>query len=117
MTLRQPLGVFAAGTRFNFPPLVHLWFLPYAIATGNTFVLKPSEQVPLSQRRIFEYIAQIGLPAGVVNLVNGGKDVVNAFCAHKGIAGVSFVGSSAIARHVYRSCAESGKRVQALGGA
>jgi malonate-semialdehyde dehydrogenase (acetylating)/methylmalonate-semialdehyde dehydrogenase len=117
LTLRQPLGVFAAVTPFNFPPMVPLWFLPYAIATGNTFVLKPSEQVPLTQRRIFELIAQTGLPHGVVNLVNGGKDVVNAFCAHKAIAGVSFVGSSAVARHVYRSSAEVGKRVQALGGA
>lgn len=117
MTLRQPLGVFAAVTPFNFPPMVPLWFLPYAIATGNTFILKPSEQVPLTQRRIFELIAQIGLPNGVVNLVNGGKDVVNAFCAHKAIAGVSFVGSTAVARHVYRSSAEVGKRVQALGGA
>jgi malonate-semialdehyde dehydrogenase (acetylating)/methylmalonate-semialdehyde dehydrogenase len=117
MTIREPLGVFAAVTPFNFPPMVPLWFLPYAIATGNTFILKPSEQVPLSQHRIFELIAEIGLPPGVVNLVNGGKDVVNAFCAHKGIAGVSFVGSSAVARHVYRACGESGKRVQALGGA
>jgi malonate-semialdehyde dehydrogenase (acetylating) / methylmalonate-semialdehyde dehydrogenase len=116
-TLRQPLGVFAAVTPFNFPPMVPLWFLPYAIATGNTFVLKPSEQVPLSQRRVFELIAEVGLPPGVVNLVNGGKDVVNAFCAHPGIAGVSFVGSSAVARHVYRACGESGKRAQALGGA
>jgi malonate-semialdehyde dehydrogenase (acetylating) / methylmalonate-semialdehyde dehydrogenase len=116
-TLRQPLGVFAAVTPFNFPPMVPLWFLPYAIATGNTFVLKPSEQVPLTQRRIFELIETIGLPPGVVNLVNGGRDVVNAVCSHRDIAGVSFVGSSAVARHVYRSCAEAGKRVQALGGA
>ncbi|KYF51602.1 methylmalonate-semialdehyde dehydrogenase [Sorangium cellulosum] len=116
-TIRQPLGVFAAITPFNFPPMVPLWFLPYAIATGNTFVLKPSEQVPLSQQRIFELIEQVGLPPGVVNLVHGGRDVVNAFCAHRDIAGVSFVGSSAVARHVYRSAAEAGKRVQALGGA
>jgi malonate-semialdehyde dehydrogenase (acetylating)/methylmalonate-semialdehyde dehydrogenase len=116
-TIRQPMGVFAAITPFNFPPMVPLWFLPYAIAAGNTFVLKPSEQVPLSQQKIFELIHQIGLPPGVVNLVHGGKDVVNAFCSNKGIAGVSFVGSSAVARHVYRSCAETGKRVQALGGA
>ena len=115
--IRQPLGVFAAVTPFNFPPMVPLWFLPYAIATGNTFVLKPSEQVPLSQRRIFELIATIGLPPGVVNLVNGGRDVVNAFCAHEDIVGVSFVGSSAVARHVYKTGAEHGKRVQALGGA
>ncbi|WP_437671651.1 CoA-acylating methylmalonate-semialdehyde dehydrogenase [Sorangium sp. So ce131] len=116
-TVRQPLGVFAAITPFNFPPMVPLWFLPYAIATGNTFVLKPSEQVPLSQQRIFELIERVGLPPGVVNLVHGGRDVVNAFCAHKDIAGVSFVGSSAVARHVYKTAAEAGKRVQALGGA
>jgi malonate-semialdehyde dehydrogenase (acetylating)/methylmalonate-semialdehyde dehydrogenase len=116
-TIRQPLGVFAAITPFNFPPMVPLWFIPYAIASGNTFILKPSEQVPLTQRRIFELIDQIGLPPGVINLVNGGKDVVNAFCESKGIAGVSFVGSTSIARHVYKACGESGKRVQALGGA
>jgi malonate-semialdehyde dehydrogenase (acetylating)/methylmalonate-semialdehyde dehydrogenase len=116
-TIRQPLGVFAAITPFNFPPMVPLWFLPYAIAAGNTFVLKPSEQVPLSQQRIFELLAQIGLPPGVVNLVNGGKEVVNSFCSHPQIKGVSFVGSTAVARHVYRSCADAGKRVQALGGA
>ncbi len=116
-TIRQPMGVFAAITPFNFPPMVPLWFLPYAIATGNTFVLKPSEQVPLSQERIFQLIEKIGLPPGVVNLVNGGRDVVNAFCAHKQIQGVSFVGSSAVAKHVYRSSADTGKRVQALGGA
>src|SRR5262245_55041128 len=103
-TIRQPLGVFAAITPFNFPPMVPLWFLPYAIATGNTFILKPSEQVPLSQKKIFELIHQIGLPPGVVNLVNGGKDVVNAFCTHKQIAGVSFVGSTPVAKHVYRTC-------------
>lgn len=117
MTIREPLGVFAAVTPFNFPPMVPLWFLPYAIATGNTFVLKPSEQVPLTQRRIFELIAEAGLPKGVVNLVNGGRDVVNGLCAHDRVAGVSFVGSSAVARHVYKSCGETGKRVQALGGA
>jgi malonate-semialdehyde dehydrogenase (acetylating)/methylmalonate-semialdehyde dehydrogenase len=115
--VRQPLGVFAAVTPFNFPPMVPLWFLPYAIATGNTFVLKPSEQVPLSQRRIFELIDTIGLPPGVVNLVNGGRDVVNAFCTSPDVAGVSFVGSSTVAHHVYRTCADAGKRVQALGGA
>lgn len=117
MTIREPLGVFAAVTPFNFPPMVPLWFLPYAIATGNTFVLKPSEQVPLTQRRVFELIAEAGVPKGVVNLVNGGRDVVNAICAHDRVAGVSFVGSSAVARHVYKSCGETGKRVQALGGA
>jgi malonate-semialdehyde dehydrogenase (acetylating)/methylmalonate-semialdehyde dehydrogenase len=116
-TVRQPLGVFAAITPFNFPPMVPLWFLPYAIATGNTFLLKPSEQVPLTQRRIFELIQQTGLPKGVVNLVNGGKDVVESICAHPDIAGVSFVGSSHVAKIVYRRCGETGKRVQSLGGA
>ena len=115
--VRQPLGVFAAIAPFNFPPMVPLWFLPYAIATGNTFLLKPSEQVPLSQKKIFELLAQTGLPPGVVNLVNGGKEVVDALCTNPGIQGVSFVGSSPVARHVYELCGKSGKRVQALGGA
>lgn len=115
--VRQPLGVFAAVTPFNFPPMVPLWFLPYAIATGNTFILKPSEQVPLTQRRVFELLQETGLPPGVANLINGGKDVVNRFCEHPEIAGVSFVGSSRVAKHVYESCAKAGKRVQALGGA
>ncbi len=114
---RQPLGVFAAITPFNFPPMVPLWFLPYAVASGNCFVLKPSEQVPLSQRRIFELIEKAGFPKGVVNLVNGGKDVVEGFCSHEGIAGVSFVGSTKIARLVYETASRNGKRVQALGGA
>ena len=117
MTIRQPMGVFAAITPFNFPPMVPLWFLPYAIATGNTFVLKPSEQAPMSQEKIFQIIEKIGLPPGVLNLVHGGRDVVNAVCAHPRIKGVSFVGSSAVAKHVYTSCAQTGKRVQALGGA
>ncbi|AKT42932.1 CoA-acylating methylmalonate-semialdehyde dehydrogenase [Chondromyces crocatus] len=115
--IRQPLGVFAAVTPFNFPPMVPLWFLPYAIATGNTFVLKPSEQVPLTQRRIFELIHTLDLPAGVLNLVNGGKDVVNGLSTHPDVAGISFVGSSSVAHHVYKTGAEHGKRVQALGGA
>src|SRR5579859_3273514 len=115
--VRQPLGVFAAIAPFNFPPMVPLWFLPYAIATGNTFLLKPSEQVPLSQKKIFELIHEAGVPAGVVNLVHGAKEVVDGFCSHPGIAGVSFVGSSPVARHVYELAAKHGKRVQALGGA
>ncbi|MFN2399437.1 MAG: CoA-acylating methylmalonate-semialdehyde dehydrogenase [Gemmatimonadaceae bacterium] len=115
--VRQPLGVFAAVTPFNFPAMVPLWFYPYAIATGNTFILKPSEQVPRSQARIFELLHQAGVPAGVVNLVHGGKEAVNALLAHPGISGISFVGSSAVARHVYSTAAANGKRVQALGGA
>jgi malonate-semialdehyde dehydrogenase (acetylating)/methylmalonate-semialdehyde dehydrogenase len=115
--MRQPIGVVAAISPFNFPAMVPLWFLPFAIVCGNTFVLKPSEQVPLSQMRMFELLAQCGLPAGVVNLVHGGKDVVNAICDHPGIRGVSFVGSTDVARHVYRRATHAGKRVQALGGA
>jgi malonate-semialdehyde dehydrogenase (acetylating)/methylmalonate-semialdehyde dehydrogenase len=115
--VRQPMGVFAAIAPFNFPPMVPLWFLPYAIATGNTFILKPSEQVPLSQKRIFELLADTGLPAGVVNLVNGGKEVVDALCTNPGIVGVSFVGSTPVARHVYSLASQHGKRVQSLGGA
>ena len=116
-TMRQPLGVFAAITPFNFPAMVPMWFLPHAIACGNTFVVKPSERVPLSQMIIFELLHECGLPDGVVNLVHGAKDAVDALLEHPGIAGVSFVGSTPIARYVYKRAAEHGKRVQALGGA
>lgn len=115
--IRQPLGVFAGVTPFNFPAMVPLWFWPYAIATGNTFILKPSEQVPFSPTRIVELAHEAGIPPGVLNLVHGGKDAVNALLAHPGIAGISFVGSSPVARHVYLEAARTGKRVQALGGA
>ncbi|MDP3910421.1 MAG: CoA-acylating methylmalonate-semialdehyde dehydrogenase [Gemmatimonadales bacterium] len=115
--VRQPLGVFAAITPFNFPAMVPCWFWPYAIATGNTFILKPSEQVPLSPTRIVELAHEAGIPPGVLNLVHGGKDAVNALLAHPGIAGISFVGSSPVAKHVYQEAAQHGKRVQALGGA
>jgi malonate-semialdehyde dehydrogenase (acetylating)/methylmalonate-semialdehyde dehydrogenase len=116
-SMRQPIGVCAAITPFNFPAMVPLWFLPSAIVAGNTFVLKPSEQVPLSARRLFELLEQCDLPPGVVNLVNGGREVVEAICDHPGIRAVSFVGSTAVARAVYRRATHSGKRVQALGGA
>ena len=116
-TFRQPMGVFAAITPFNFPAMVPMWFLPHAIACGNTFIVKPSERVPMSQVRIFELLHEAGIPEGVVNLVHGAKDAVNAILDHPGIAGVSFVGSSPVAHHVYKRAAESGKRVQALGGA
>src|SRR5947207_12006546 len=115
--IRQPLGVFAAITPFNFPAMVPCWFWPYAIATGNTFILKPSEQVPFSSTRIVELAIEAGLPAGVLNLVHGGKEAVTAILQHPGIAGVSFVGSSPVAKYVYQEAAKSGKRVQALGGA
>ncbi|MGH7677110.1 MAG: CoA-acylating methylmalonate-semialdehyde dehydrogenase [Gemmatimonadaceae bacterium] len=115
--VRQPMGVFAAITPFNFPAMVPLWFYPYAIAAGNTFVLKPSEQVPLSQLRIVELLEHTGLPEGVMNVVHGGKDAVDALLRHPDVAGVSFVGSSPVARYIYKTAAEHGKRVQALGGA
>jgi len=115
--VRQPLGVCAAIAPFNFPAMVPMWFLPFAIVTGNTFVLKPSEQVPLSQRMMAEWLQKCGLPPGVVNLVNGGSEVVNALCDHPGIRAISFVGSTPVARHVYQRATHAGKRVQALGGA
>ncbi len=115
--VRQPLGVCAAIAPFNFPAMVPMWFLPFAIATGNTFVLKPSEQVPLSQRKMVDLLSRCDLPAGVVNIVNGGRDVVNAICDHPGIRAVSFVGSTPVAKHVYQRGTHAGKRVQALGGA
>ena len=116
-TIRQPVGVCAAIVPFNFPAMVPFWFLPFAIACGNTFVLKPSEQVPLTQQIAFEELHGLGLPPGVVNLVNGSRDVVEAILDHPGIDAVSFVGSAPVARIVYERAAKAGKRVQALGGA
>src|SRR5262249_45105147 len=115
--VRQPLGVVAAIAPFIFPAMVPMWFLPFAVVTGNTFVLKPSEQVPLSQRKMIDLLQRCGLPAGVVNLVNGGRDVVNAICDHAGIRAVSFVGSTPVAKHVYHRATAAGKRAQCLGGA
>jgi malonate-semialdehyde dehydrogenase (acetylating)/methylmalonate-semialdehyde dehydrogenase len=115
--IRQPIGVFAGITPFNFPFMVPQWFLPFAIACGNTFICKPSEQDPLALEFTFELLDRIGLPSGVVNLVNGSKDAVNAILEHPGIDGVSFVGSTPVAHHVYETAAKHGKRVQALGGA
>jgi malonate-semialdehyde dehydrogenase (acetylating)/methylmalonate-semialdehyde dehydrogenase len=116
-TIRQPVGVCAAIGPFNFPAMVPWWFLPFAIACGNSFVLKPSEQVPLTQQIAFEELDELGLPPGVVNLVNGGRDVVEGILDHPGIDAVSFVGSAPVARIVYERSAKAGKRVQALGGA
>ncbi|MFZ0379957.1 MAG: CoA-acylating methylmalonate-semialdehyde dehydrogenase [Solirubrobacteraceae bacterium] len=116
-TVRQPVGVCAAIVPFNFPAMVPFWFLPFAIACGNTFVLKPSEQVPLTQQIAFEELHALGLPPGVVNLVNGGREVVEGILEHPGIDAVSFVGSAPVARIVYEGAAKAGKRVQALGGA
>jgi len=116
-TVRQPVGVCAAIVPFNFPAMVPFWFLPFAIACGNTFVLKPSEQVPLTQQIAFEIIDGLDFPPGVVNLVNGGREVVEGILDHPGIDAVSFVGSAPVARLVYERAAKAGKRVQALGGA
>jgi malonate-semialdehyde dehydrogenase (acetylating) / methylmalonate-semialdehyde dehydrogenase len=117
MLIRQPLGVVAAIVPFNFPAMIAFWFLPYAIACGNTFVLKPSERVPLTMRRIFELLEKTGLPKGVVNLVNGGRETVDALCDHPQVRAISFVGSTPVAKHVYTRAAASGKRMQCQGGA
>src|SRR5690242_4395134 len=116
-TIRQPVGVCAAIVPFNFPAMVPFWFLPFAIACGNTFILKPSEQVPLTQQIAFEVLDGLELPPGVVNLVNGSREIVEGILEHPGIDAVSFVGSAPVARIVYEGAAKAGKRVQALGGA
>jgi malonate-semialdehyde dehydrogenase (acetylating)/methylmalonate-semialdehyde dehydrogenase len=115
--LRQPLGVVAAITPFNFPGMIPLWFLPYAIACGNCFILKPSEKVPTTMARVFELIDQVGLPKGVVGMVNGGRETVDALLDHPLVRAISFVGSSPVARYVYGRAAASGKRAQCQGGA
>jgi malonate-semialdehyde dehydrogenase (acetylating)/methylmalonate-semialdehyde dehydrogenase len=116
-TIRQPIGVCAGITPFNFPAMVPAWMWPFAIACGNTFVLKPSEKVPLTPTRSIELLHEAGLPAGVLNLVHGGKEAVDALLHHPLVRGVSFVGSTPIAKYVYTTAAAEGKRVQALGGA
>ncbi|MBC3338185.1 CoA-acylating methylmalonate-semialdehyde dehydrogenase [Pseudomonas proteolytica] len=116
-TLRQPIGVCAGITPFNFPAMIPLWMFPMAIACGNTFVLKPSEQDPLSTLMLVELALEAGVPAGVLNVVHGGKDVVDALCTHKDIKAVSFVGSTAVGTHVYDLAGKHGKRVQSMMGA
>lgn len=115
--LRQPLGVVAAITPFNFPGMIPLWFLPYALACGNCFILKPSEKVPLTSEKLFELLDQTGLPRGVVQLVNGTKETVDALLDHPTIRAVSFVGSTSVARYVYSRASANGKRAQCQGGA
>src|SRR4030095_4739440 len=115
--IRQPMGVVAAITAFNFPAMIPFWFLPYAIATGNTMVLKPSERVPLTMKRVFELLQQIGLPKSVVNLVNGGKAAVDTILDHPKVRAVSFVGSTPVAKYIYARATASGKRAQCQGGA
>jgi malonate-semialdehyde dehydrogenase (acetylating)/methylmalonate-semialdehyde dehydrogenase len=116
-TVRQPVGVCAGITPFNFPAMVPLWMFPMAIACGNTFILKPSEKVPSASIRMAELFKEAGLPDGVFNVVHGDKAAVDAILNHPGIHAVSFVGSTPIAKYIYETCAKHGKRVQALGGA
>lgn len=116
-TIRQPIGVCAGITPFNFPAMVPMWMYPFAIATGNTFLLKPSEKVPLSPTRMAELFLEAGVPGDVFQLIHGGKEVVEAFLTHPLIKAVSFVGSTPIAKLIYKEAAAHGKRVQALGGA
>jgi malonate-semialdehyde dehydrogenase (acetylating)/methylmalonate-semialdehyde dehydrogenase len=117
MMIRQPLGVVAAIVPFNFPGMIAFWFLPYAIATGNTFIIKPSERVPLTLRYIFELLEKTGLPKGVVNLVNGGKLAVDTLLDDARVRAVSFVGSTPVARYIYSRAGANGKRAQCQGGA
>ena len=115
--LRQPLGVVAAITPFNFPGMIPLWFLPYAIACGNCFILKPSEKVPMTMARVFDLIDQLHLPKGVVSVINGGRETVDALLDHPLVRAISFVGSSPVAKYVYGRAAANGKRAQCQGGA
>src|SRR5437588_9479737 len=117
MMIRQPLGVVAAITPFNFPVMVPFWFIPYGIACGNTFIVKPSEKVPLTMRRLFELFDGLGLPPGVMSLVNGAKSVVDVLLDHRTVRAVSFVGSTPVAKYIYARGSASGKRVQCQGGA
>ncbi len=115
--IRQPIGVVAAITPFNFPGMIPLWFLPYALACGNTFLLKPSDKTPMTAQKVFGLIAQLGLPKGVVNLVNGAKETVDALLDHPYVRAVSFVGSTPVAKYVYSRATANGKRAQCQGGA
>lgn len=116
-TLQQPLGVCAGITPFNFPAMIPLWMFPMAIVCGNTFVLKPSEQDPLSTMMLVELAIEAGVPAGVLNVVHGGKEVVDLLCTHQKIKAISFVGSTAVGTHVYNLAGQHGKRVQSMMGA
>ena len=115
--IRQPVGVCAIISPFNFPGMIPFWFMPYALACGNTVVVKPSERVPLTMQKVFRLLEAIDLPPGVVNLVNGSREAANALLDHPQVQAISFVGSTKVARHVYARAAQSGKRVQAQGGA
>ena len=117
LMIRQPVGVVAAITPFNFPGMIPLWFLPYAVACGNTVIIKPSEKTPMTMARVAELIEQCGFPKGVINLVHGGKDAVDALIDHPQVRAISFVGSTPVARYVYARAAANGKRAQCQGGA
>lgn len=115
--IRQPLGVGACISPFNFPIMIPFWFMPYAIACGNTYIVKPSEKVPMTMTRIFELFEELNLPAGVLNMVHGGKETVDAILEHPAIKAISFVGSTPVAKYIYQTGVTHGKRVQAQGGA
>ena len=117
LMIRQPVGVCAIIAPFNFPAMIPMWFLPYAVACGNSVIVKPSEKVPMAMQKLGELFAEAGFPAGVVNIVHGAGETVNAILDHPTIRAVSFVGSTGVARHVYARAAASGKRVQCHGGA
>src|SRR5262249_55686642 len=116
-SVREPLGVVVGIPPFNFPAMIPLWMMPIAVACGNTFLLKPAEEAPLTGTRLVELFAAAGLPPGVVGVVQGGKDVSEQLITNAQVQAVSFVGSSAVAESIYRTAAAKGKRVQALGGA
>jgi malonate-semialdehyde dehydrogenase (acetylating)/methylmalonate-semialdehyde dehydrogenase len=115
--IRQPVGVCATIAPFNFPGMIPFWYLPYALAAGNTYIVKPSEKVPMTMQYIFKLIEQVGFPKGVVNLVNGAKEAVDGILEHPIIRAITFVGSTAVAKYIYATAAAHGKRVQAQGGA
>ena len=117
LMIRQPVGVCATIAPFNFPGMIAFWYLPYALAAGNTYIVKPSEKVPMTMQFIFKLIEQVGFPKGVVNLVNGAKDVVDGILEHPSIRAITFVGSTNVAKYIYATAAKHGKRVQAQGGA
>jgi malonate-semialdehyde dehydrogenase (acetylating)/methylmalonate-semialdehyde dehydrogenase len=117
MLLRQPVGVCASIAPFNFPGMIPFWYMPYALACGNTYLIKPSEKVPMTMQLVLRLVEQLGLPKGVINLVNGAKAAVDGILEHAAIRAVTFVGATATARYIYRRAAEAGKRVQAQGGA
>jgi malonate-semialdehyde dehydrogenase (acetylating)/methylmalonate-semialdehyde dehydrogenase len=117
MMLRQPVGVAAAIVPFNFPGMIPFWFFPYALACGNTYIIKPSEKVPLTMQKVFQLIEQIDLPPGVLNMVHGTKESVDALLEHPTVRAISFVGSTPVAKYIYSRASANGKRVQAQGGA